>query len=151
MCRCIVCERIERIKSGGNLFFVRELKTGYVVLGDIQRFKGYTLFLCKEHAVELHFLDKDFRQAFLEEMSLVAEAVYKAFHPDKLNYELLGTGSGIHMHWHIFPRRTGDTPVPGPVWRLDKAELNSDRYKPDEEELRVLKALLNEQLAKLLH
>lgn len=151
MCGCIVCERIERIKSGGNPFFVRELKTGYVVLGDIQRFKGYTLFLCKEHAAELHFLDKDFRQVFLEEMSLVAEAVYKAFHPDKLNYELLGTGSGIHMHWHIFPRRMRDTPVPGPVWRLDKAELNSDRYKPDEEELRGLKALLNEQLEKLLH
>lgn len=34
----------------------------------------------------------------------MAEAVYNAFQPDKLNYELLGVGSGVHMHWHIFPR-----------------------------------------------
>ena len=63
---------------------MRELKTGYVVLGDIQRFKGYTLFLCKEHAAELHFLENEFKNQFLREMSLVAEAVYNAFHPDKL-------------------------------------------------------------------
>lgn len=150
MCNCKVCERIEMIKNGKNPFFVRELKTGYVVLGDIQRFKGYTLFLCKEHATELHFLDKDFKRIFLEEMSLVAEAVYNAFHPDKLNYELLGVGNWIHMHWHIFPRRAGDTPELGPVWKLDKIELNSDKYKPDERELEDLKTLLNMELEKLI-
>lgn len=150
MCNCGVCERIEQIKKGRNPFFVRELRTGYVVLGDIQRFKGYTLFLCKEHEVELHFLNKDFKRVFLEEMSLVAEAVYNAFHPDKINYELLGVGNGVHMHWHIFPRRVGDTPEPGPVWRLNKAELNSDEYKPGEEELENLKALLNAELNKLI-
>lgn len=53
-------------------------------------------------------------ETFLNEMSLVAEAVYNAFGPDKLNYELLGQGENVHMHWHIFPRRKGDTPVPGP-------------------------------------
>ena len=150
MCDCVVCERIELIKNDKNPFFVRELKTGYVVLGDIQRFKGYTLFLCKEHATELHFLNKDFRSVFLEEMSLVAEAVYNAFHPDKLNYELLGVGNGVHMHWHIFPRRQGDTPEPGPVWRLNKMELNSDMYKPSLEGLQNLKALLNIELDKLI-
>lgn len=150
MCKCLVCERIKMIQNDKNPFFVRELKTGYVVLGDIQRFKGYTLFLCKEHATELHFLKKGFRYLFLEELSLVAEAVYNAFHPDKLNYELLGAGNGVHMHWHIFPRRIGDTPNPGPVWRLDKAELNSDKYKPTEEELEKLKTLLNIELDKLI-
>ena len=150
MCNCGVCERIKLTKEGKNPFFVRELTTGYVVLGDIQRFKGYTLFLCKEHATELHFLNKSFKRVFLEEMSLVAEAVYNAFQPDKLNYELLGVGSGVHMHWHIFPRRAGDTPEPGPVWKLDGRELYSDEYKPDEKELESLKALLNMELEKLI-
>lgn len=149
MCNCFVCERIDLIKKGSNPFFVRELNTGYVVLGDCQRFKGYTLFLCKEHATELHFLDRDFRQKFLEEMSLTAEAVYRAFLPDKLNYELLGMGNGVHMHWHIFPRRAGDTPEPGPVWKLDKSELNSDRYRLDEEELKAMKTRLNRELDQL--
>ena len=34
-------------------------------------------------------------------MSLVAEAVYRAFDAEKLNYELLGAGAGVHMHWHF--------------------------------------------------
>lgn len=42
-----------------------EKNTGYVVIGDHQRIKGYSLFLCKEHAAELHFLDPDFRDEFL--------------------------------------------------------------------------------------
>ena len=42
---CMVCNRIDLIKKGENPFFVRELKTGYVVIGDSQRIKGYTLFI----------------------------------------------------------------------------------------------------------
>ena len=142
---CGVCERIAQTRRGKNPYFVRELETGYVVLGDIQRLPGYTLFLCKEHATELHFLAPDFRRKFLWEMSLVAEAVYAAFAPDKLNYELLGTGRGVHMHWHIFPRRAGDTPGPGPVWQLG-AELKDERYRPDAERLADLKRRLNAAL-----
>lgn len=41
---CLICERIEQIKRGENPYFVCELSTGYVVLGDHQRFCGYTLF-----------------------------------------------------------------------------------------------------------
>ncbi|SMC22158.1 hypothetical protein SAMN02745134_01563 [Clostridium acidisoli DSM 12555] len=76
---CGVCDRIQETLEGKNRYFVKKLKTGYVVLGDYQRFKGYTLFLCKAHATEIHFLEKDFREKFLNEMSLVAEATYNAF------------------------------------------------------------------------
>jgi len=47
---CGVCDRIQETLEGKNRYFVKELETGYVVLGDYQRFKGYTLFLCKVHA-----------------------------------------------------------------------------------------------------
>lgn len=146
---CLICERIDLIKKGQNPYFVRELNTGYVVIGDHQRIWGYTLFLCKEHAEELHKLEPGFRQEFLNEMSLTAEAVYRAFKPDKLNYELLGAGRGRHMHWHIFPRRAGDTPGPGPVWTLGN-ELFEERFLPAPEELETLKAKLQAELDKLL-
>ncbi|MBQ6806350.1 MAG: HIT family protein [Lachnospiraceae bacterium] len=151
ICSCVVCERIALTKQGRNPYFVRELETGYVVIGDHQRFKGYTLFLCKKHATEIHFLDKEFRSKFLQEMSLVAEATYNAFKPDKLNYELLGVGNGVHMHWHFFPRRDGDTPTPGPVWKLDKAEMNHNKYLPTEDERKELISKLNDELSKLLY
>lgn len=149
MDNCLICERIALIKEKKNPYFVRELKTGYVVLGDSQRFKGYTLFLCKQHAYELHELEPHFRDEFLHEMAVVAEAVYHAFQPDKLNYALLGVGRGLHMHWHIYPRREGDTPTPGPVWQPGK-ELNDEKYQPTGEELEILKSKLNEALDKLL-
>ena len=76
---CLICDRIQQIKNGTNPYFVKELETGYVVLGDHQHFKGYTLFLCKEHKTELFELEPAFKVRFLEEMSLAAEAAYHDF------------------------------------------------------------------------
>ena len=45
-------------------------------------------------------------------MAQVAEAVFRAFAPRKLNYELLGN-SEAHLHWHLFPRYADD---PNPLW-----------------------------------
>ena len=86
MDNCLICKRIEMIKNNENQYFVKELETGYVVLGDHQRFKGYTLFLCKEHQTELFHLERDKKLKFLEEMSIVAEAVSNAFDAEKINY-----------------------------------------------------------------
>ena len=76
---CLICERIELIKQGRNPHFVKELETGYVVIGDGQYFKGYTLFLAKEHVTELHQMEYETKIKFLEEMSIVQEAWQKRF------------------------------------------------------------------------
>ena len=94
-------------------------------------------------------MEPDFRDEFLHEMAIVAEAVYNAFKPDKLNYELLGAGSGVHMHWHLFPRRKGDTETGGPVWKLG-SELTAEEFLPTPEELDDLKTRLRIELDKLL-
>ncbi|WP_341350086.1 hypothetical protein [Clostridium akagii] len=83
-------------------------------------------------------------------MSLVAEATYNAFKPDKLNYELLGQGEGIYIHWHLFLRCAADTPNPGPVWKLLKEEMYSEKYIPSDEELEEMKKSLKTELKKLL-
>ena len=117
---CFICDRIKMINNGTNPYFVKELQTGYVVIGDNQHFKGYTLFLCKEHKTELFQLNHSKKIKFLEEMSIVAEAVSNAFGAEKMNYELLGNGD-THLHWHLFPRKSGDIENygnngKGPVW-----------------------------------
>lgn len=147
---CFICNRIEMIKEGTNPYFVCELKTGYVVLGDHQRFKGYTLFLCKKHVTELHELPYNYKMEFLEEMALVAEAVYNVYKPDKMNYELLGNGD-THLHWHLFPRVKGDTPEKGPVWWLPKEEMWNDAFKPTLEELKLRTEELKREIVRLLN
>lgn len=42
-----ICNRIKMIDIGTNPYFVKELETGYVVIGDNQYFIGYRFFLCK--------------------------------------------------------------------------------------------------------
>ena len=117
---CFICDRINMIKAGANPYFVKELETGYVVIGDYQHFKGYSLFLCKRHKTELFQLDHATKMKFLEVMSIVGEAVANAFDAEKMNYELLGNGE-THLHWHLFPRVSGDLQGygnngKGPVW-----------------------------------
>lgn len=151
---CFICDRIAMIKDGANPYFVRELETGYVVIGDNQHFKGYTIFLCKEHKTELFQLDYSKKMRFLEEMSIVAEAVSKAFDAEKMNYELLGNGD-THLHWHLFPRRNGDIDNygnngKGPVWWYPMEKMYSDCNKPSKAELEEMKTKLSEELKKLL-
>lgn len=131
---CLICKRIEMIQKGTNPYFVAERETGYVVIGDQQFFRGYTLFLSKIHATELHELDQKFKLQFLKEMSEVAEAVCRAFKPVKLNYELLGN-TDRHLHWHLFPRHTDDPKPNCPVWMIDHQIRNADSTKPSREQL----------------
>lgn len=142
---CLVCARIEAITRGENPYFVRELSTGYVVLGDHQRIFGYTLFLCKRHVPELFDLPPDFRNTFLMEMSQVAQAAFNAFGAQKMNYELLGMGDA-HLHWHLYPRRENDTPTPGPVWWLPREELWGEAHRPSPQTLRELRGRLEREL-----
>ena len=151
---CLICDRIEMIKNGTNPYFVKELETGYVVIGDNQHFKGYTLFLCKQHQTELFYLDKDFSTKFMQEMILVAEAVKNVFGAEKMNYECLGQGDA-HLHWHLYPRRTGDienygNKGKGPVWWYPMEKMYSDDNRPTADELDELKQKLLAELDKLV-
>lgn len=147
---CFICDRISKIKEGTNPYFVRELNTGYIVLGDYQFYRGHTIFLCKEHVVELHELSDDFKQEFLKEMSLVAEAVWQAFKPAKLNYEMLGNFVK-HAHWHIIPRYADDPDPLNPVWVIDKKIREADSAKPGPKLLGELKKELKAKVEELLH
>ncbi len=147
---CLICERIDWILSGKNPYFVKELETGYVVIGDHQHFKGYTIFLCKEHVTELHHLPRDFRDKHLSEMADVSQAVSTAFSAEKMNIESLGNGDN-HLHWHLFPRKAGDLGTygqesKGPVWWLPFEEMYADEKRVSDEELAQMKYQLLAEL-----
>ena len=115
---CEICERIARF-TPDNPYLIAELSTGYAVLSDNQYYPGYTIFVAKQCVPELHDLLPDVRSRFLEEMAQVAEAVFRAFQPRKLNYELLGN-SVPHLHWHLFPRYADDPNPQWPVWNNEQ-------------------------------
>ena len=124
------------------------------LLEIISILRGYTLFLYKDHKTELFHLEPTQKMKFLEEMSIVAEAVSKAFNAEKMNYELLGNGD-THLHWHLFPRVNGDLGKygnngKGPVWWYPMQKMYDDSNCPTNEELRIIKSRLLMELDKLL-
>jgi diadenosine tetraphosphate (Ap4A) HIT family hydrolase len=95
---------------------------------------------------ELHLLIPETRARFLEEMTLVAEAVFRVFSPRKLNYELLGN-SVPHLHWHLFPRYADDPNPTWPVWN-NPAFINAERQpNTDRASLTLMRDRLRLELA----
>lgn len=81
-------------------------------------------------------------------MAQVAEAVFRAFQPVKLNYELIGSGRSTHMHWHLIPRREEDPAFPAPVWTIPKAMRCGSDVRPSADQLAGLRAALKRELLK---
>ena len=147
---CEICRRLPLI-TPDSPYFIAELQTGFAVLGDHQVYDGYSLFIAKKCVPELHELHRAERTKFLEEMALVAEAVFKATNPRKLNYELLGN-SVSHLHWHLFPRYDSDPDPKWPVWndpRL-KSPAPDAAPRPDRAKLDDLRTRIQRELAGLL-
>ena len=124
MDNCLICNRIEQIKRNENKHFICALESSYVVLGDSQFYKGYTLLLSKYHCTELHHLERKKRSKYLEEMAMVSEVLMNVFEPIKLNYELLGNRHA-HLHWHLFPRHSDDLDINNPIWIISKEIRNN--------------------------
>lgn len=142
---CEICARIARF-TPDSPHLIAELDTGFAVLADNQYYRGYTIFLAKQCVPELHELSPGERSRFLEEMALVAEAVFRAFEPRKLNYELLGN-SVSHLHWHLIPRYADDANPQWPVWSNQAFLVASRRTEIDPAERASLRDRVQRALA----
>ncbi|TCL55738.1 diadenosine tetraphosphate (Ap4A) HIT family hydrolase [Hydrogenispora ethanolica] len=121
---CSVCEWISK-RYEENKYFIGELETGYIFLSNRwQYFKGYTFFISKICASELHLLPIEFRNKFLFEMTVVSEAVQNAFQAKKINCESLGN-SCSHVHWHIIPRYGTDPSPTKTIWDIESEIIDS--------------------------
>jgi len=147
MTTCDGCAIIARIESGSEPYVVARTRSGYVSIHVCQYYRGYTVFLAKSCVAELHELAGDERRLFLDEMALVAESVFRAFSPRKLNYELLGNTTA-HLHWHLIPRHADDPKPSGPVWEDEAfvSGLKADQYRVSAEEMAALKSMLADEL-----
>lgn len=134
------CPMCQRWIDDADLRIV-EMTHSYVVLNRDQYFPGYTLLFTKEHVTELFHLDRTVRAGLTEEVSRVAEALYGAFSPAKINYELLGN-MVPHIHWHIVPRFVSEPLWPRPIWAEphDELILAPEEYKQRIIEIRSLLA-----------
>jgi diadenosine tetraphosphate (Ap4A) HIT family hydrolase len=94
---------------------VADLPASVAVLSLDQYYRGYTLVVAKTHATELFQLAEAESSQYMRDMLRVAQAIARAFTPDKMNYELLGN-TVPHLHWHLVPRYSWDHNPTRPIW-----------------------------------
>lgn len=122
---CPFCRKLADLGQLPSHEVVWRFPHGVALLGPWQFYHGYCILVSRQHATELSGLDDAARRAHLDEMCLLARAIETAFHPAKLNYELLGN-QVPHLHWHLFPRYADDADARRPVWlALDRAERDA--------------------------
>ena len=80
-----------------------ELDASKVYLFKEQSHKGRVIVASKHHVSEMIELSEEERNAFFHDVNHVAEAIHKAFSPDKVNYGAYGD-TGRHLHFHLVPK-----------------------------------------------
>lgn len=96
-------------------FRIVDLAVSTAFLYRDQAFRGRCLVTLREHYTELFQLTPAMRTALMEDVTRIAEALFRALSPIKINYELLGN-LVPHIHWHLIPRFREDGIYPKPIW-----------------------------------
>ena len=123
---CPFCRELEALPDAEVVW---HFPHSVALLGTWQFYHGYSILVARRHAAELSALTDAVRQAYLEEMCLLARAIEKSYRPHKLNYELLGN-QVPHLHWHLIPRRADDPETLKPAWlAIDRAEHDAAEFR----------------------
>jgi diadenosine tetraphosphate (Ap4A) HIT family hydrolase len=80
-----------------------ELPASTVYLFKEQSHPGRCVVASKHHVSEMIELSKEDREAFIADVTTVANAIHTVCHPDKLNYGMYGD-TGHHLHMHLCPK-----------------------------------------------
>jgi len=99
---------------------IARVHSGWVVLGDVQFLRGYTLLLPDPVVADLNALNRSQRECYLYEASVIGDALLQVTDADRINYEILGNTEAA-LHTHIFPRYASepDHLRKIPVWAYD--------------------------------
>ena len=100
-CNCGYCVGGEPLAKFG--IKICDLQVSQLVLFKEQSHPGRVIVAYKDHISELVDISDEERNAYFADVAHVANAIHKAFQPDKINYGAYGDG-GCHLHFHLVPK-----------------------------------------------
>ena len=118
----LIHHRVEAARQGKNSTVICQMKSGWVVLGDVQFLRGYSLLLADPVVADLNSLPLAQRHQFLQDMTIVGDALLQVTGAARINYEILGNREAA-LHAHLFPRYATEPEDyrHQPVWFYDRA------------------------------
>jgi diadenosine tetraphosphate (Ap4A) HIT family hydrolase len=130
----LIHRRVEAARQGNNPTVVCRMRSGWVVLGDVQFLRGYSLLLPDPVVPDLNTLSGNQRHQFLQDMAILGDVLLEVTGADRINYEILGNSEAA-LHAHVFPRYAiePESLRQKPVWFYDwdnASKFNLERDQP---------------------
>ena len=120
---CAYCMKNELLEKFGHIAF--ETENSLVIVFKDQTKPGRMIVAFKEHVSEIQYLEKEIKDAFMDDVTKVAKAIQKAFNPDRINYGAFGDTGG-HLHMHLVPKYK-DLPEWGGMFTMNTGILASEK------------------------
>jgi diadenosine tetraphosphate (Ap4A) HIT family hydrolase len=116
----LIHQRVRECQVGTNPKVICRVQAGWVVLGDVQFLRGYSLLLPDPVVPSLNALSEPGRAEYLLAMAALGDVLLEVTGALRINYELLGNAEPA-LHAHVFPRYA-DEPAElrtRPAWFYD--------------------------------
>lgn len=102
---CPYCTKGESLAKFGYLAF--ETETSEIIVFKDQSHPGRCIVAYKgDHVAEIKDLSVEERNKFMDDVCKTANAIQKAYNPDRINYGAYGDTLG-HLHIHLVPKYEG--------------------------------------------
>ncbi|MFT8348425.1 HIT family protein [Clostridium saccharoperbutylacetonicum] len=102
--KCFYCSRNEELDK--LMIKICDLEVSTVYLFKEQTYKGRCNVVFKEHKSEVAELTEQEASSFIKDVRRVAQAMHKAFTPNKINYGAFAD-TMKHLHFHLVPKYEG--------------------------------------------
>lgn len=99
----MISERVDLARSDKNPFVIKKMKSGWLVIGDVQPLLGYCVFLADPVVASINDLSESERVQYSLDTLRVGDALLAATDAYRINYETLGNTEPA-LHTHIIPR-----------------------------------------------
>ena len=144
-------DRFGAIERNENPMVLTRMMSGYAVIGDTQFLPGYCVLLAYPMVCSLEDLALEGRTQFLQDMSLLGEAIQAVCGPKRVNYSIYGNSDDF-LHAHVFPRYDWEPAErkPYPVWQYPREMWVMPAVKYCDEKHLSLRQQITEKLVKLM-
>lgn len=105
-----------------NPTWIANFQTGAAFVNFDQTYIGRSMLVINPHYDSLLDIPSMLTQEFMEDVKILAKAIYEVYKPPTINYLMLGN-TVLHAHCHIIPRYPN-----APRWRLAPLLPSPEEY-----------------------